>query len=209
MNKAKKNAQILMVLALIANIVIFIQEVRYFAENLGNLKGAVVFFTFDSNIYAGIVSFIMAFDLIECLIAKRRTAHRGVLILKYTAACAVMVTFLTVACYLGPVVHLKNLFKGSQLYAHLLVPIEAFLSLILLERGARLKLWHAFFGLIPVLTYGIFYIYFVLNHVWTDHYHMMLTDPWILSIGIVAAAFFLLSMVVAGVYMVVEKVAGK
>ena len=38
---------------------------------------------------------------------------------------------------------------------------------------------------------------------------MMLTDPWILSIGIVAAAFFLLSMVVAGVYMVVEKVAGK
>jgi len=209
MVKERRKARILMILALIVNLVIFVQEVRYFAEFMGSLRTAIVWFTFDSNIFAGVASFIMAFDLIESLVIKRKTAHRGVLLMKYAAVTGVTITFLTVVCYLGPVVKVRGLFAGSGLYAHLLVPLEAFFSFVLLERGAKLKWYHMFIGIIPVLIYGIVYVSLVLNRVWTDHYHLMLTDPWYISIAIVAAAFMLVALVVAGVYALAEKIAGK
>ena len=79
--------------------------------------------------------------------------------LKYIATCCLTMTFLTVVFVLGPycadqggVVFLLT--ESSMLYHHLLNPLCAFVSFVLLEREPKLPARCVPLALVPTMLYG-------------------------------------------------------
>ena len=82
-----------------------------------------------------------------------------VIILKYVGTVAVAVTFLTVFLILGPLSGAwDKLLTGPDLLWHLFCPLLAIVSLCFFERTDFGFGW-VFLGLVPVISYGIFYFY--------------------------------------------------
>lgn len=119
------------------------------SENgIGNLK----FYTVLSNIMEGIASAVW---LASRGPDGRKTA--GAERFKYISAAAVMLTFATVAFFLGPLYGYSSMFKGANLFFHLLIPLAAAAEIIFLtdfDYSARDNA----IAVLPVLIYGIFYI---------------------------------------------------
>ncbi len=97
------------------------------------------FYTENSNVFAFFVCLLVAVCQVICLFTGRQLP-RWVKTLKYIATCCLTMTFLTVVFVLGPycadqggVVFLLT--ESSMLYHHLLNPLCAFVSFVLLERG--------------------------------------------------------------------------
>ena len=101
------------------------------------------FYTENSNVFAFFVCLLVAVCQVICLFTGRQLP-RWVKTLKYIATCCLTMTFLTVVFVLGPycadqggVVFLL-LTESSMLYHHLLNPLCAFVSFVLLEREPKL-----------------------------------------------------------------------
>ena len=93
-----------------------------------------------------------------CLFTGRQLP-RWVKTLKYIATCCLTMTFLTVVFVLGPycadqggVVFLLT--ESSMLYHHLLNPLCAFVSFVLLEREPKLPARCVPLALVPTMLYG-------------------------------------------------------
>ena len=82
-----------------------------------------------------------------------------VILLKYVGTVAVAVTFLTVFLILGPLSGAwDKLLTGPDLFWHLFCPLLAIASLCFFEHTDFGFGW-VFLGLVPVISYGIFYFY--------------------------------------------------
>ena len=121
------------------------------------LRKAFRFFTCQSNVFCAIACLLTACFAITGEIPE------WVWLLKYVGTAAVTVTMLTVFLFLAPVVGqgwVKRLLTGSvsDLFMHLLTPVAALVSFLVLEkRGMTFIL--ALAGMLPVILYGILYIY--------------------------------------------------
>ena len=78
--------------------------------------------------------------------------------LKLAATASVVLTFLTVMGFLGPMFGYAKMFVGSNLYMHLVTPLLAAAVFCLLEGDAGLSLRHTFYAVIPMLIYGAAYL---------------------------------------------------
>ena len=122
-----------------------------------NLK----YFTVLSNIFCGIVAIIFLVQALlvgrgKMIAEKKKEAdgptvvlHRkdqkvgyplGIMILKLTAAAAVAVTFLVVACFFGPLYTYPVLYRGSNLWFHLIIPVIAMTEFCLLDGEIPFKM---------------------------------------------------------------------
>ena len=114
---------------------------------IDNLK----FFTVESNLFEGAVSLM----LIVCILLKKDSAL--VRLLKYMAAVAVGLTFLTIAAFLGPIYGHSHMYHGANLFFHLIIPLIAMAEFILLndhKMGVKENLYAA----IPAIMYGCGYL---------------------------------------------------
>ena len=100
-----------------------------------------IFYTEDSNILSACICAMVAVGQLVCIFTGRELP-RWLHTLKYIATCCLTMTFLTVVFVLGPycadqggVVFLLT--ESSMLYHHLLNPLCAFVSFVLLEREQR------------------------------------------------------------------------
>ena len=100
------------------------------------------FYTENSTVFAFFVCLLVAVCQVICLFTGQQLP-RWVKTLKYIATCCLTMTFLTVVFVLGPycadqggVVFLLT--ESSMLYHHLLNPLCAFVSFVLLEREPKL-----------------------------------------------------------------------
>jgi hypothetical protein len=125
------------------------------------------FFTIQSNIFMGIVSYIFAIEEIKVLREKKSEISIKMYILKLMATTSVMITFLTIFAYLGPITDGGTIeqIKNSNLFFHFLVPVLSMLCFTLFDRTDKLKLRYVSFGIAPTAVYAIYYIVNVLLHI--------------------------------------------
>ena len=102
-----------------------------------------IFYTEDSNILSACICAMVAVGQLVCIFTGKELP-RWLHTLKYIATCCLTMTFLTVVFVLGPycadqggVVFLLT--ESSMLYHHLLNPLCAFVSFVLLEREPKLS----------------------------------------------------------------------
>jgi hypothetical protein len=112
------------------------------------------YFTVDSNLLAGAAALCAA--LFEFRSGKEIPVW--VSALKLAATASVMLTFLTVIGFLGPIFGYASMFTGANLYMHLITPLLAAAVFCLLEGTPALSLRHCFFAVIPMLIYGEVYL---------------------------------------------------
>ena len=134
------------------------------------------YFTVLSNDFCALAALIMAISQL-C-----GGVPRPVFMLKYYGAVALTLTFLTVFLFLIPFQGgCKQWLTGDNLYAHLITPLLAVMSLGLLERQ-RMSFAAAMTGLLPVLLYGAVYLYKVLfapeGQRWKDFYGFNRGGRW-------------------------------
>ena len=117
-----------------------------------------IFYTEDSNILSACICAMVAVGQLVCIFTGRELPH-WLHTLKYIATCCLTMTFLTVVFVLGPMYEDGNgwyimLCTSSMLYHHLLNPLAAIFSFVLLERSPRLPRSTVKWALLPTALYG-------------------------------------------------------
>ena len=116
----------------------------------------------------------------------------GVWLLKYLGTASVTVTFLTVMVFLGPTMGYKSQLEGWSFYLHVIGPLLAIISFCFLERIWPLSCVVALLGLLPVLLYGILYLYkVVITKQWEDFYGFNKNGKWKISFSAMVIGTFL------------------
>ena len=125
------------------------------ASGAENLK----YFTVLSNEFCGIVSIIWLVLYICDWSQGTVKVRRWMTVLKYMAVTAVGLTFLVIAAFLGPIYGHAMLYKNSNLYFHLLLPVVAMIEFAFFDTGERkLPFKNTFLTVIPTLVYGMAYL---------------------------------------------------
>ncbi len=126
--------------------------------------GSVKYFTVQSNLLYGIYAGVFA--VCELIYGSADAIPQVMYLLKYIFTVGITLTMITVLCYLAPVVEKSYppLFKGANLYFHLLVPLLGLASFCFFEKSAVISVPQVFLGLIPFMLYGIYYAVNALSH---------------------------------------------
>ncbi len=130
------------------------------AANLSMFK----FFTVDSNVFAGIASFLLVIE--EAMALKNHThVSKFHILLKFVATASVTLTLLVTVFFLSPQLG-KNffvLFMNANLFMHLATPLLCIYSFIKYE-NVKLSFPTTFLGMIPMFLYAAFYVIHALPH---------------------------------------------
>lgn len=157
------------------------------AWSIGSGMVGFRFFTVQSNVFCAAAALLMCFS----------PSSAWVWTLKYIGTAAVTVTMLTVFLFLGPNLGYKMLLTGKELLMHLVTPLLAIVSFLCLEkRGMTVQT--ALPGVLPVLLYGILYLYKVVyapeNKRWEDFYGFNKNGKWPVSFAAMLAGSFAVCM---------------
>lgn len=125
---------------------------------------SIKYFTVQSNLLYGIYAGIFA--VCELIYGSAEAMPQVLYLLKYIFTVGITLTMLTVLCYLAPIVEKSYppLFKGANLYFHLLVPLLGLIAFCFFEKGAQITLPQVFLGLIPFGAYAVYYSITALSH---------------------------------------------
>lgn len=131
---------------------------------------ALKYFTVDSNLLMGFTSVLLAAYNVLALLGRRSRPSRALSLLAYAAVTGVGITFLTVIVFLAPAsaFTLRDLYRDSNLFFHLLVPLLALVDFFLLFPHERLHLLELPLGILPFLLYGVCYCGLVAAHAGAD-----------------------------------------
>ena len=164
---------------------------------LGHAKKAPLrvilrFFTAQSNLLCGLAAVAVA----VCRLCG--AAPQAVLVLKYIGTAAVTVTFLTVILFLGPTMGYRVLLTGPDLFLHVVCPVLALISYFAWDRP-EMSLLTALLGVLPVVLYGILYLYKVLlapeEKRWKDFYGFNRGGKWPVSFAAMLLGSLIISIV--------------
>lgn len=152
------------------------------SEGIENFK----YFTVLSNIFCGITSGLF-------LIFKFKNKQLSILV-KLMAASATGLTFIIIAAFLQPLYPDLNLYKGGNLFFHLIVPIIAMIEFVLIKTE-QIPFGYTFLSAVLALVYGTGYCMNILINgkgVWpdTNDWYGFLNWGW--PVGIAIFAFVVL-----------------
>ena len=150
--------------SMILGITFSIFDVRFMA-NYPRLSTLPILMTFTglSNVFIGLVCLGCA---IHRLTKKEMKLPKPLFLLKIIALADITITLLVTAFYLAP--HLGSswwrLYINNNIFNHLLTPVLAIVTFILLEEYVETNWKECFYSLIPLAMYGIFYVTNVYTH---------------------------------------------
>ena len=121
------------------------------------------FYTVDSNLFLGIVTFILCIYEYKLLKNKIYEIPKVVYVLKMMGVSAVAITFLVTLLFLAPNYGFYAMYNNNNLFFHLVAPMLSFVSFIFYEKFDS-KYKYALFGVVPMVLYGIYYIAMILSH---------------------------------------------
>ena len=107
------------------------------------------YFTVLSNLLEGITAGIF------CVLILTGRQPRWAEILKLMAASAVALTFLTVMLFLGPLYGYPAMFKGANLFFHLVIPILAMAEYCILFLPRKFDKKDEFLGAVNIAVNGV------------------------------------------------------
>lgn len=121
--------------------------------------GSLKYFTVLSNLFSAAAS---AIYLVVCL----RTGELPLWLttLKLVAASAVMLTFLFTALMLVPRYGVKSLYRGGNLWLHLVLPLLAAMDCCLFVPVSSIPYPMTLWAMVPTAVYGVFYLRTILIH---------------------------------------------
>lgn len=133
----------------------------YGYEPYPELIGVPIFsyYTIQSNVFMGIVSFVFANREYQILKGRKKEISLVYYIFKMVATVAVSLTFFVVFAIFGvmskggPIPLLRN----SYLFFHLIIPVVSILNYVIFEKTNIIKFKHIFYGLLPTFLYEIYY----------------------------------------------------
>ena len=130
------------------------EEVALESTKLGTLK----FFTFQSNVFMGIVALLLAI---------RKNHSTTMYVWKLIATGAVSLTFVIVFgdFWLVLGIPIMSMLQNGSLFYHLIIPVLSIITFVVFERTDKIKFRFTFMGLIPTFLYAIFYAIVVFTHV--------------------------------------------
>ena len=161
------------------------------AAELSSLK----YFTVLSNIFNGAVCAAEACQQAAVLRGRRKEVSRGVFVLRYVALSSVAVTFLVVLLFLGPAAGLFRLYRGANLWFHLIIPVLTIAEFELLEQYHSVRFKESFFCMVPELLYGTVYLINILVNgagKWPDPNDIYGFAQWGIPAGIGIFAFIVM-----------------
>jgi hypothetical protein len=188
-------ANVKQIIDIILNLIVFADMVFFtiisFKNDEGwklkNGKRPLKYFTFLSNVHLAVASLL--------IIIFRQSFI--VWMIKYTGTAAVTVTMLTVLVFLGPTIGYKIVLTGRELWMHLINPLIAIITFSFLERRS-LPFVYSLFGMLPVMLYGIMYLYKVLlakeEKRWDDFYGYNKGGKWYISFILMQLGTFAICM---------------
>ena len=115
------------------------------------------YFTFQSNIFMGVVAFIYGYYQLLMLLNKKDKIPHVLLVFNHVGVAAVGLTFLIVILFLAPGYGFDKMYNNANLFFHALVPIFAMINYLFFEKECRIKFLETLFTIIPPLSYGIVY----------------------------------------------------
>ena len=168
-----------------------------------NKLGMFKFFTVDSNLFMGVISLIFAIFEIRLLKGSINEIPKYMYILKLVATTGVTLTFIVVFAYLWPLVgSLYLMILNSNLFFHLLVPIFSMITFVFFERNNKISFKYSFYGVIPIIMYGLYYLINVLIHMDNgivspiyDFYYFVQNGVW--TSIIVVPVMFIISYIIS------------
>ena len=138
------------------------------------------YFTVLSNAFCALTALAMAIGQL------RGAVSPFLLTFKYLGTASVAVTLLTVVLFLGPTQGYRALLSGDSFYMHLAGPLLAIGSFCFLEKRG-MTMATALTGLLPVLLYGVVYLYKVVyapqEKRWEDFYGFNRGGKWPVAFG--------------------------
>lgn len=165
--------------ALAVNLLIVILEILAFSRSLPVYGMRIfVYYTEDSNLLSLIASIVFAVSAGLALRNGKDSVPASVRTLRYVATCCLTVTFLTVTFVFAPMIGKGGirmmLLSGAMLFTHLLCPVTAVLSFLLLEHCPVLMKKTARIALIPTVLYAIVAVLLNILRVWKGPYMFLL-----------------------------------
>ena len=112
---------------------------------------AMKYFTVLSNVLEGLAAIIWLGSRVV------RKGEEWTDRLKYVADVAVMLTFLVVMLFLGPLFGYGSMFTGHNLFFHLLVPVASMAEFAVLNETPMTRRYNAL-AVLPMLLYGVYYV---------------------------------------------------
>ena len=208
----RKNAE---AAAIIINFLVFVLTAYsvatfFVSGGEGNMEvvGAKCFmyFTVDSNILAAAASLLSG--IFGVIMLKKGTGRPGWLLwLDLAGTSAVMLTFLTVMCFLGPTMGYAAMFEGVNLLLHLVNPLLSVAAFAIVGSELRLKPGSFWAGVVPTVIYGaVYFTEVIIIGGWTDFYGFNRGGMWYISIFAMLAASALISLGVAALRNGVQKI---
>lgn len=175
--------------------------------------GVFKFFTVDSNLFAGIISFIFILNEISIIKGEKKEISDKLYILKLMATTAVSLTFIVVFVYLGNIAEngLISLLLNSNLFFHLIIPLLNIVDFIFFIKKDNITYKYAFYGLIPTLLYAVFYTTNVIIHIENgrvspkyDWYWFVQNGLW--TMVIVAPTILLITYIISLILLLLNKI---
>lgn len=153
------------------------------------------YFTTLSNLLSAVTCLPMLYCGILSLQKGEWTAPLWVVEFKFVGTISVTVTFLTVMFFLGPTQGYKRMLADTGLFYHLIGPVLALVSFIVLENVQTLTFAQGLMGMLPVLVYGVVYFCQVIvlgeaNNGWPDFYGFNMGGKWYISVVAMLIANF-------------------
>lgn len=152
----------------------------YFDPLLVSRSNCFRYFTNLSNIFLAVTSLITLIFSCRNAVRDKYFLPEWVMTLKFSATVAVMLTCLTVVCFLAPITVTRglsyfHLFEYNYFFLHFFTPFIAIISCVFLERAKNFKFRYCIFGIVPMALYSFLYYYEVIilgpdNGGWPDFY---------------------------------------
>ena len=193
----KNNTRIL--ISLIINVITFIflitGTIIAFVYGDGVLAAAFPeifkYFTFQSNVYMGIVAFIYAYYQYLILKGKKENIPHVLNVFYHVGVTAVALTFMVVILFLAPGYGFDKMYNYANLFFHALLPIFAMANYMFFNRECRIRLIDTLFAMIPSILYGIVYFIIVASlnaygDIKYDFYMFGKDGPWIGALNFLA-----------------------
>ncbi len=153
------------------------------------------YFTTDSNLLAALSSLLLIIAQFGFLL-RGRPIPAPLVVLKLVGTAAVTLTFFTVFCFLGFLYGFQSMIAGTNLFMHLISPLLAMVSFVLLETVPPLRFRNVFLGLLPTLAYGVVYMVMVVGlRRWMDFYGLNMGGRWLMSSVLMLAATLVITIV--------------
>ena len=118
------------------------------------------YFTFQSNVFMGVVAFIYAYYQLLILLNKKDKLPHVLLVFNHVGVTAVSLTFLVVILFLAPGYGFKLMYQGANLFFHGIVPVIAMINFMFIQKECNIKFKETVFAIVPSFLYGI--VYFII-----------------------------------------------